>query len=60
MTTGHLTNLAALEQISDMHRAAERSHLQAAARPPRARGRREIEVRTRRNWLGLRRSPKLA
>jgi hypothetical protein len=60
MNPGQLENLAGLAQISEMHRAAERSHLQAAARPPRARGRREIEVRTRRTWFGLRRSPKLA
>jgi hypothetical protein len=59
MNTGPMTNLAALEQISEMHRAAERSHLAAAARPPRARGRRETQVRTR-SWFSFRRSPKLA
>jgi hypothetical protein len=60
MNTGPLTNLTALENISDMHRAAERSQLAAAARTPRARGRRETEVRTRRSWFSFRRSPKLA
>jgi hypothetical protein len=60
MNTGHLTNLAALEHASDLHRAAERSQLAAAARRPRARGRRDLEVRTRRSWFSFRRSPKLA
>jgi hypothetical protein len=57
---GQLNHLVGLEQIADMRRAAERSHLVAAAREPRTRGPRERDVRLTRGWLVLRRRAKLA
>jgi hypothetical protein len=49
-----------LEQIADRHRAAERSHLLAAARTPKEQEPRECTTRTGRALLGLRRRPKVA
>jgi hypothetical protein len=60
MNTGHTVNLAAQEHAYDLHRSAEHARLAAAARTPRARGRRETAVRTRMSWFSFRRSPKLA
>jgi hypothetical protein len=57
---GQLNHLVGLEQIADMRRAAERSHLVAAARVPRTRGPRERRVRLNHGWLALRRRAKLA
>jgi hypothetical protein len=56
-----LNHLVALEQISDMHRAAERSQLAAdARRQPRTRVPLERKPRLSFSWLGLRRRPKVA
>jgi hypothetical protein len=56
-----LNHLVALEQISDMHRAAERSHLVAGTRSSaRTRAPRERSYRVSFSWLGLRRRAKVA
>jgi hypothetical protein len=52
--TGQLNHFIATEQISDRHRAAERSHLAARVRQPREP--RERSTRASRSWFGLRRA----
>src|SRR4051794_33737746 len=57
---GQLNQLVGREQASDMHRAAERSHLAAGARSmPRARAPRERSPWLTFSWLTPRRRPKV-